>query len=74
MAKSAEMLAGNAAPERNAYAWLWPIEGLVMLGSGDLYSKISNSQTNWVGRLAGPHIPRLVCRQGPPDFESGLAT
>src|SRR5512133_1145285 len=24
--------------------------------------------------LAGPHIPRLVCRQGPPDFESGLAT
>jgi hypothetical protein len=24
--------------------------------------------------LAGPYIPRLVCRQGPPDFESGLAT
>jgi hypothetical protein len=27
-----------------------------------------------MGRLAGPNIPRLVCRQGPPDFESGLAT
>jgi hypothetical protein len=36
--------------------------------------EISNSQPNWMGRLAGPHIPRLVCRQGPPDFESGIAT
>ena len=42
-------------------------------GTSNLYSKPA-ARKRAHGRIGRAHIPRLVCRQGPPDFESGLAT
>jgi hypothetical protein len=43
------------------------------VGRSNLYSKPA-ARKRAHGRIGRAHIPRLVCRQGPPDFESGLAT
>ena len=63
----------DAAPPRDAYAWLWPIQGLVTWDEAIFYSKPA-ARKRAHGRIGRAHIPRLVCRQGPPDFESGIAT
>jgi hypothetical protein len=50
-------------------------QGWSGVGRSDLDSKAGSPQArSGYEDLAGPYIPRLVCRQGPPDFESGLAT
>jgi hypothetical protein len=74
LAKGACFTTADARRPGDAYAWLWPIHGLVRCGVKRSGFETGLASGFRMGGLTGPHIPRLVCRQGPPDFESGLAT
>jgi hypothetical protein len=51
-----------------------PIQGLVRCGVKLISIRNRARKKALDGKIGRAHIPRLVCRQGPPDFESGLAT